>query len=600
MSAQWLPAWRLRELQQNMAARSATPARRFSNAAFRAQLLRRTPTDRPSPALSALVLYSMGASSAAWMHYLGESNFSTCNPDLFYRHAAEEEEVLFPALLQIAKLKNRNDVTEAVYQLMADHAAISNWMREQSVPVAMIADHALIEDGLIFEFRSELAPDMFPPATGRARVGEGLMLSSSYTAPVTQANDAARLRSLVAGAAEYYAASPAADDATKLKTLSTEYPDKAAAAEKEADQHFREYWVGTKDGAQRIAIEIGGAAALSVIAFPLAIMAVAFYGAWEVTKKFWKWVFGSGAGFSEEWVNAAKMNVTEMLSLGVVPFPFDEAFYVSPKGYAQSLAKDLNVVRYLDDYAGPGMREHFLDFTASVWRAASIDPIVRDDIGKITTDPNGWPLAYAVKTNLTTAHGALAGSRRMAEMAGLAAIHDEGAPIFIWQRVLDAAERGWNAGIDTAATMRIARKFMYDGAEYSDGDTMIDPGGGAIAAMRAYAEARKEAKIAMGTWFDKPASAAILTIFPGLTEHPDTNPPSRSGMPTPTIENPVPADPLTLARAAAKEQAPVTVKKRVGVYAAGAALGAAAWYFVSGWLAPLPIVGAWWFNKKTA
>lgn len=465
------------------------------------------------------------------------------------RHAARSREVAAELRADLARLRTDHAVYRAL--LAAGRPLPTRGPRS-------IGEHSALEDRIIERHCNaigsvvgpgvaRLCPPVVSAAAGSvSSTGFEFSLSKSY-ADSLPSSDAERQRAITAGAAAYYDASPARDDATKLSTLSADYPDKAKAAEKEADRKFREVWVGTSDSAKRIAVEIGGAAALLAIAYPLAIMGIAFYGAWEVSKKFWRWVTGAGSGFSDEWVAIAKEHVAEMLEYGVVPYAFDESMYVSPMGYAKSLMKEINVVRYLDAYAGPGMKEHFLDLTASVWRAASVDPVVREDVGKITASPYGWPLDVAVRTDSPSTYGGLAESRAMVEMVGLAAIRDEGAPVFVWRRVLDAAARGWNEGVDSAKEMRIARRYAYDGADYEDGDALVSPGGGAVAAMRAYAAARKEAKVAMGTWWERPAPDVVRALLPDATEHADTNPPSRAGMPRPTIDDPVPATQAVLA-----------------------------------------------------
>jgi hypothetical protein len=125
--------------------------------------------------------------------------------------------------------------------------------------------------------------------------------------------------------------------------------------------------------------------------------------------------------------------------------------------------------------------------------------------------------------------------------------------------------------------LRLARKFAYDGADFEDGDTLVSPGAGAIAATRAYHRARVEAKRAMGrspskdtTW--DPATMSLRSI-----ERFNGDPPDRSTMPKPTIEQPVPASREMLARYAAGESVD---PKKTGfgtvVLLGGIALGAVA------------------------
>lgn len=182
MSGQWIPRWRLRELSR--AHGMSSPTQRFA----KALVLGDIPADRPSHALSNLVLESMGMPNASFIHGRGEGSSwngcdqNGCDQKTFLSHAHEEEVILFPRLLEIAKLRNRNDVREAIFNLLEDHAKFMSWFQTAAFPPKdLVQNHGMIEDGLIWEFREELAPELFG-----AKVS-GPVDMFTYVAPSTPA-----------------------------------------------------------------------------------------------------------------------------------------------------------------------------------------------------------------------------------------------------------------------------------------------------------------------------------------------------------------------------------------------------------------------------
>lgn len=480
------------------------------------------------------LMAALGMPNAAKMHDPAMKGVAW-QPDTLKLHMGEEERSLFKILMFIGTRDGDSELLRRVTALQAEHDGWRTGVLEANKmpPKRELDVHGAEEDRLVERYRLKILA-IAGNKQLRVRAGIGGRVSRSLRALIGEIvldskmvplylTDADRMRAITTSADAYYRASPAKGDASKLGLLSSNYPEKAKAAEADADRKFAEAWVGTKDGAQRIAVEIGGAAALLVIAYPLAIMAVAGYVSWEAAKKLWSWIGGGGHGFDQEWVDRAKAHVAEMLTYGVVPKAFYEAGDVSPMGYAKDLAMNLNVVKNLDAYAAPGALDEFQNVTASVWRYAGSDPVIREDIGKITKSINGWPLAWAEKT--TSTYDSASTSRDLVEAIGLAAAHDDGAPVYIWKTAIDAAAVGWDQGMDVAKGKTLPRKIIFDGADFEDGtgDAPGVIGGGALAAIYAYRAARKAVREAMGLSVDSGSGA-----------------PDRRLMPTPTIDNPTP------------------------------------------------------------
>lgn len=475
----------MREIQK----RSTSPVRRFEVPAKKAAYLGDTPTDRPSPALSALVLDAMGAPSAAQMHLLGESNFNSCDPNLFYRHAHDEETILFPRLLQIAKQRDRNDVAEGVYQLLEDHAAITNWMGEQSIPTQMIADHALIEDGLIWEFRSDLAPDMFPPSTGKARTGIDISLSPGATSTTESAQK--DLNDAKAKAEAYLAqmkatAAQVEKDGQALK-LDESKSDKGAKGDiagslQRANDRDEQGYKDARAALTKAATTIGPLLATfppAAIAFGAAYLLA--LGMMEALKAIGLEKLRVGRGrdaYTQEWIDKAGADADTLRNMGV-PFPmYDEGQHVSPKEYASDYleAQVLAPIQALT----PDVRKSFDAGADGLKRYRDKDPVVAMLYAKAGATPWGWPY-YAFATNekaLLTYSQEGNSPDTMIDALTVVAMRDAHANVGYFGEIRRAAETAWNLGI----------------AEATPGSGTYHYGRGAQAFARAWDAARATAE----------------------------------------------------------------------------------------------------------
>lgn len=421
----------------------------------------------------------------------------------------------------------------------------------------------------------------------RARVAGDLpftlTVSKEYIASLPAA---VKMRAIVKSASDYYQSSGAAEDPKKLQTLSDDYPAKAAAEEAVADKEFKKTWDTISDDFASIAGAIGGPETEAQFKYALGSYYAWIQDAWIGAKKLWGWVTDAGKGFTQEEVDGAKAVIAELLGYGVVPRMFQDGD-TSPMGYRKNLLPTRNTVRWMDEYAGPGQQEYFIDVMNAIWRASQYNVVVREDIGNLANDPEQMWVMDATRTDnadgsIATKH-AVTESKLMSEAIGYAAAFDAGAPIFLWQQIVDAARTGWNGGVDDAALLMLRRDHLYQDGDFSDGSGMVSPGAGAVAANAAYLSARIKAAQLLG-------------------EHGTSiDPPKKGDAPPPT--HPInPSETSTLLLFAGKTAPASKREKRIrfGAYAVGAALGGVLWRFVTPWAAPVPLIGAWLWNRRRA
>jgi len=461
---------------------------------------------------SIAVMRDLGMSHAAKMHAMGDEYDLT--PEDWRQHAKEEDDILFPKLLIIAD-KWLTDGGQEQRDLIADVELLIREHRQSVYPVvargelpdaALMVTHGELENRLLEKYGNRLRKLVGirvkndANANVMARVA-GSSLTAQEIADFTNDaraaietagnmyNDARKKYEEITGKSGASKSEVQSAMADELRAAANSGRQAQKDAEKNADGQFL-YVTGKASAA------VGSSVVLLPFVPIVAVMGAAAFALFKAGTVFFKWAFGVGRGFSEEWANYAAEFYSARAAEGLPVMAFNAPSHTSPKAYVEELEVGQAMLYLLlfdnlllsnvgSDPKGAPARAG-----ASINRQGKTDPIIMDNLIAIqkpgernwvrnnskTTDVDGDGLAgNAHEANI---------ARRIVEIVAISAAKDAGLPLATYKRLIEAGNSGWNRGIVMASKMQVCAGLMFNTSEGCDRMIMKDGSAEALALSR--------------------------------------------------------------------------------------------------------------------